>query len=210
MKQASALTHKGFTLIEILVAMAIFSLIGLASTGVLTSVIESDKLSTERFEQLAKLQRAMLTIERDVLQAVARAIRVNGEANNTVIWGADGAFDSETQGLGLVRLGWQNPQFMLPRSQLQAVSYRLQDQQLERLYGNYLDNAIGYQPKVKILLTDIDDFQVSFLKDIKNLNAPSDWQQNYTGVTLPIAIAITINSAIFGEIRREFLLARSQ
>ena len=35
----------GFTLIEILVAMAIFTIIGLASTSVLTSVINSDAKS---------------------------------------------------------------------------------------------------------------------------------------------------------------------
>ena len=139
----------GFTLLEILVAMAIFTLIGLASTAVLSSVIDSDELSTERFGKLQTLQRAMLTLERDILQATARPIRVEGETNPVVLSGGGDLFQSETDGLGLVRSGWHNPQLMLPRSTLQAVAYRLQEGQLQRLYGNYVDNVIGYEPKIK-------------------------------------------------------------
>ena len=122
----------GFTLIEILVAMAIFTVIGLASTGVLTSVINSDRLSTERFDRLEELQRAMLTIERDILQIVPRAVRINGDPVEAVISGGEDVFDSDADGLGFVRIGWHNPQMLLPRSTLQAVGYRIQEQQLLR------------------------------------------------------------------------------
>ncbi len=61
--------QRGFTLIEILIAMAIFTLIGLASTGLLTTVIDSNDISEERFAKLQLLQRAMITIERDLQQA---------------------------------------------------------------------------------------------------------------------------------------------
>lgn len=199
--------NRGFTLIEILVAMAIFTIIGLASTGVLTSVINSDQLSTERFAKLEELQRAMLTIERDIMQIVPRAVRVNGELASAVTTGGEDLFDSEADGLGFVRIGWHNPQMLLPRSTLQAVGYRLVENQLQRLYGNYVDNVIGYEPKVKILLSDIEDFRVSFLTDIAQLEEPEDWEESYSNATLPIAISITIVSKTFGEIRREFMLA---
>jgi general secretion pathway protein J len=197
----------GFTLIEILVAMAIFTIIGLASTGVLNSVISSDQLSSERFEKLEELQRAMLTIERDVLQIVPRALRVNGDPVSAVISGGEDVFDSDADGLGFVRTGWHNPQMLLPRSTLQAIGYRIQDEQLQRLYGNYVDNVIGYEPKIKILLSDIEDFRVSFLTQPKQLEKPEEWEENYSNTILPIAISITIVSKTFGEIRREFMLA---
>lgn len=197
----------GFTLIEILVAMAIFTIIGLASTGVLNSVINSDQLSSERFEKLEELQRAMLTLERDVLQIVPRKVRINGEPVSVVISGGEDVFDSDADGLGFVRAGWHNPQMLLPRSTLQAIGYRIQDQQLQRLYGNYVDNVIGYEPKVKILLSDIEDFRVTFLTDVKKLEEPEEWEENYSSATLPIAISITIVSKTFGEMRREFMLA---
>jgi general secretion pathway protein J len=197
----------GFTLIEILVAMAIFTVIGLASTGVLTSVINSDQLSSERFERLEELQRAMLTIERDILQIVPRAVRINGDPVDTVISGGKDVFDSDADGLGFVRIGWHNPQMLLPRSSLQAVGYRIQEQQLQRLYGNYVDNVIGYEPKVKVLLFGIEDFRVSFLTKAEQLEEPEEWDEAYSSSTLPIAISITIVSKTFGEIRREFMLA---
>ncbi|MGS2721115.1 type II secretion system minor pseudopilin GspJ [Paraglaciecola aestuariivivens] len=199
--------NRGFTLIEILVAMAIFTVIGLASTGVLTSVINSDTLSSERFEKLEKLQRAMLRLERDILQIVPRALRVNGEAVGVVIAGGDGALNSDFDGLGFVRAGWHNPQMLLPRSTLQAIGYRVQDQELQRLYGNYVDNIIGYEPKIKVLLTDIEDFQVRFLTDQEKLEELDDWQESYNGANLPIAISITLVSKDFGKIRRDFILA---
>ena len=198
---------RGFTLIEILVAMAIFTIIGLASTGVLTSVINSDQLSTERFGKLEELQRAMLTIERDILQIVPRALRVNGEPIGLVISGGEDVLDSDADGLGFVRAGWHNPQMLLPRSTLQAIGYRIQEEQLQRLYGNYVDNVIGYEPKIKILLSDIEDFRVSFLTESEQLEEPEEWQEIYSGETLPLAISVTIVSKTFGEIRREFMLA---
>ena len=198
--------HQGFTLLEILIAMAIFTLIGLASTSVLTTVIDSDQASSQRFEKLEGLQRAMLTLERDILQAIPRAIRVNGEANTTVMRGGRDLLDSEADGIGFVRAGWHNPQLMLPRSTLQAVGYRLQEGQLQRVYGNYLDNVIGFEPKVKVLLQDVTDFRVEFLTSSKNNGEEASWQESYVGTVLPLAVAVTLNSKDFGQIRREFFL----
>jgi general secretion pathway protein J len=204
MKRLNYPQNQGFTLLEILVAMAIFTIIGLASSGLLSSVLDNDKASSERFAELEKLQRAMLTIERDVLQAMPRAVRINGELNEIVMRGGEDELGGSADSLGFVHGGWHNPQYMLPRSTLQLVGYRLQDNKLQRLYGNYLDNIIGYEPKTKDILEGVSNFQVEFLI---NANEDSEWQESYTGVVLPTAIAITLTTDAFGEIRREFLLA---
>jgi general secretion pathway protein J len=197
--------QQGFTLIEILVAMAIFSLIGLASTALLTTVIEDDKASSQRFAELEQLQRAMLTIERDLLQALPRAVRVNGEVNQIVMRGGEDELGGLADSIGFVHGGWHNPQLMLPRSTLQLVGYRLEENKLLRLYGNYLDNVIGYEPKTRVVLEGISDFQVEFL--ISGTEDEQEWQESYLGTVLPRAVAITITSDVFGKIRREFLLA---
>lgn len=201
------LVEQGFTLLEILIAMAIFTLIGLASTSVLTSVIDSDELSTERFERLEVLQRAMLTLERDILQATPRAVRLEGETSSQVMVGGADLFASEADGLGFVHGGWHNPQLMLPRSTLQAVAYRLKEGQLQRLYGNYLDNVIGYEAKVRILLEDVEDFRVYFLAADEKEDSEGAWQEKYAESVLPKAVAIELTSKDFGFIRREFLVA---
>ena len=201
---------RGFTLLEILIALAIFATIGLASTAVLSRVIESDRLSTERFERLQSLQRAMLTIERDMLQLVARKIRLEGETNSVVISGGADLFQSEADGIGFIRSGWQNPKLMLRRSTLQAVAYRLQEQKLHRMYGNYVDNVIGHEPKVKTILEGVEDFQVEFLAEQgKDPTEARSWSESFSSTQLPYAVAITIESTEFGKIRREFLVASS-
>lgn len=199
----------GFTLIEVLVALTIFTIIGLASTSLLTSVIDSSDLSVERFDKLQQLQRAMLTIERDVQQAMLRPVRIEGEQNEVVMRGGE-LDDSEASGLAFVRGGWHNPRNMLPRSTLQPVAYRLVDEKLERVFSHYPDNPIGFEPKVRVLLDNVSDFNVEFIAPDQGENTPSDeldWSPNYTGSVLPRAIAITIVSDDFGEIRREFSYA---
>ncbi|GEA09362.1 type II secretion system protein GspJ [Alteromonas sp. KUL42] len=201
--------QRGFTLIEILIAMAIFTLIGLASTGLLTTVIDSNDISEERFHKLQALQRAVTTIERDLQQAVARSIRVDGEKREAVM--AGGKVDgSDDDGIGFVRGGWHNPQQMLPRSTLQYVAYRLRDNKLERLYSTYVDNVIGYEPKIRVLLEDIDGFKVEFKTSQGSKNeAEAKWNESYQGSVLPLAVAVEFVSRDFGTIRREFTLTTS-
>lgn len=205
--------QRGFTLIEILIAMAIFTLIGLASTGLLTTVIDSNDISEERFAKLQLLQRAMITIERDLQQAVPRATRVNGEKQDVVMAGGE-TDDSDDDGIGFVRGGWHNPQLMLPRSTLQFVAYRLQENKLERLYSNYVDNVIGYEPKVRVLLEDVESLKIEFLATSNSSSLDEDedisWSENYKGTALPRAVAIEFVSKDFGKIRREFTLTTGE
>lgn len=200
--------QQGFTLLEILIAMAIFTLIGLASTGLLTTVIDSNELSEARFNKLQALQRAMITIERDIQQAVPRPIRVEGEMQEVVMAGGETA-ESDDDGIGFVRSGWHNPQLMLPRSTLQYVAYRLREEKLERVYSNYLDNVIGHEPKVRPLLENIESFKVEFIAPSNNSEEglkEDKWSDSYKGTALPRAVAVEFVSKDFGLIRREFAI----
>ena len=150
----------------------------------------------------------MLTIERVMMETIPRAPRIEGELNDTVMVSGENVLSSEADGIGFVRAGWHNPQLILPRSTLQSVGYRLQDGELHRLYGNYLDNVIGYEPKVRVLLTGIEDFQITLLTKRENLDDPNTWEEEYSGSSLPIAISVTITSETFGSIHRDFLVAK--
>lgn len=197
-------TNQGFTLLEILVAIAIVTLIGLASNSVLTTVLATDETSNIRFTQLQNLQRAMMFIERDITQAVARPVRIEGENNAIVLTGASNAFDSEADGMGIVRAGWHNPQLILPRSTLQPVAYRLQEEQLQRVYSDHIDNVIGAEPKVRIMLEAVEDLQFQYLIQDEE---STKWEDSFTGSKLPKALSIEISTTEFGVIRREFALA---
>ena len=86
---------RGFTLIEILIAMAIFAMLGLASTALLSKVIDSDEISSEKFARLQQLQRFMLILERDIQQAMPRAVRIEGQQNSIVMRGGQETDDSD-------------------------------------------------------------------------------------------------------------------
>ncbi|MBO1256833.1 type II secretion system minor pseudopilin GspJ [Alteromonas sp. 5E99-2] len=198
---------KGFTLLEILVAMSIFTLIGFAATGLLSTVIDSNELSGERFDKLQRLQRAMIIIERDLQQAVARSARIDGEISETVI--EDGvSSESDADSLRFVRSGWLNPQFILPRSTLEPILYRVVEKRFERVSGHYVDGAIGNEPRVRVLLDDVTNFSVEFFIG-NTLDGNVDWNESYTGTALPRGIALEIDTESFGIIRREFELAAS-
>ena len=198
--------QRGFTLLEVLIAMAIFALIAFGATQILTTVTDAEEASEERFQALQNLQRAMLVMERDFLQMVPRKTRVEGEVTDTLIFAGEYLFDSSSDGLGFVRAGWHNPQLVLPRSTMQSVAYRVNEDKLERLYSTYVDNSIGFEPKVRVLLEGNEKIELEFLEkfDTKEFT----WEEAESVEELPIAVAVIITSQLYGEIRREFKVRR--
>lgn len=197
----------GFTLLEILVSVAIVTLIGLASGGVLNTILATDSTSSERFDALQKLQRAVLIMERDLQQVVPRPARIQGQENKSVFSGGLNVADSDADGMAFVRAGRANPQWILPRSTLQAVGYRLQDNELQRVYGNYVDNATGTEPRIRTLLQDVEDLQIRYL--VVDGDGGQEWEETYTGTVLPTMVRIEISTQEFGLLTREFALSWS-
>ncbi len=62
----------GFTLLELLVALSIFSIVAVLAYGGLDSVLEQRILTEESAERLATLQKTYLIIQRDIEQLVPR------------------------------------------------------------------------------------------------------------------------------------------
>lgn len=199
--------QRGFTLIEILVAIAIFSLIAAASTAVLTNVINASEQSTQSIHRLQSIQRAMTVIERDMLQAVNRAPRIDGQDQNTIVFrGGVGEMDSTYDGVSFIRNGWHNPMWRLPRSNMQGVAYRLNDANvLERLHTVFVDNDAGVEPKIRPLLTGVSEINIEFMIAASASNE-LNWEASYTGTKVPKGVAIDITTDDFGVIRREFAL----
>jgi len=191
----------GFTLLEVIIAIAIFSILALGANALLVNVTDSNELSNERAKKLENLQRAMIVIERDFLQMQERAPRSYDNSSQLVINGGEFEFESDAYGVGFVRGGWQNPQLRLKRSHLQNVAYRLKENRLERLHTNYVDSVIGTEPKVRVLLEGVTNFKVEVLSEVsKEFN----WSETIVNTTLPAAIAITLETETYGEIRRVF------
>lgn len=192
---------QGFTFIEVIVALAIFAIIALGANALFVEVLERSKLVDERSQELESLQRAMLVMERDFLQMQERIPRTQGLENQLVINGGEFELESDAFAIGFVRGGWQNPQLRLQRSNLQNVAYRLQENRLERLHTIYVDSVIGTEPKVRVLLEQVTDFKIEVLETVSR---EFNWESTVENTTLPAAIAVTITTESFGEIRRVF------
>lgn len=193
--------NKGFTLLEVLIAIAIFSLISLSSFTIFDSVLKGDETAKKRSGRQNELQRAFLIIERDITQIARRTIRLEGESPlGQLIQTAEDSFASEEQAIAFVRHGWTNPGLLLPRSDMQAVAYRLVEETLQRLHFNFVDSVVGEEPKIRALISDVTELSFEYYDGKK-------WQKTWSGNTLPLAIAIEINTKDYGIIRRQFLVA---
>lgn len=191
---------RGFTFIEMLLAMAIFALVGLASASVLSSVAESDAASQKAAERLAQIQRFFLILERDLAQISARQIRVEGEEPiKSPLLGDKLMLESEEGGFAFVHSGWRNPGMVLPRSEIQAVGYRFREGKIERLFSLFPDAVTGSEPKVQPLLDKVTGFKVEFLKD-------EEWLETWNDEKLPKAIRLTITHEQLGEMQRFYTL----
>ena len=192
---------KGFTLLEVLIAIAIFSLISLSSFTIFDSVLQGDATAKKSSERQNELQRAFLIIERDITQIARRSIRLDGEAPfGKFIQSSDDNFASEEQAIAFVRSGWTNPGLLLPRSDMQPVAYRVVEETLQRLHFNFVDSVVGEAPKVRPLIRDVTALAFEYYDGKK-------WQETWPGKTLPQAIAIEVTTKDYGVIRRQFLVA---
>ncbi len=193
--------QQGFTLLEVLIAIAIFSVVSLASFTIFDTVLRGDENSKARSERQNELQRAFLLMERDFTQIAKRTMRINGEAPNSIfLQTANDNFLADEQAIAFVRNGWTNPGLLLPRSDMQSVAYRLVDETLERLHYNFVDAVVGQEPRIRPLITQVASLSFEFYDGSK-------WQKEWSGKTLPQAIAIEIETQDYGLIRRQFLVA---
>lgn len=190
----------GFTFIEMLLAVAIFAMVGLASVAVLSSVTTGDRLSQQAAERLQQLQFALMLLERDLMQISSRHIRVQGEApRKERLVGGRFLLESEADAISFTQHGWRNPGMILPRSELQALGYRLQEEQLQRLYTLYPDAVTGTEPRVQVLLEGITELEIRYLVGER-------WEERWADALWPAAVRVRIGHAELGEIERVILL----
>ncbi len=193
---------KGFTLIEMIIAVAIFALVGLGSVNVLSSITRSNETSLIHSERLQMLQLAILTIERDFRQATRRSVRVNGEApQDSFISHGELEFDSQSQFIAMRKVGWINPMNLMNRSEIQSFAYRVVDDKLERVFFEYPDPAVGEEFKSRVLLDNVTDLTLEFHDGKSN-----EWKEKWASKDFPAGISITLTLGDMGDIQRIILL----
>lgn len=150
----------GFTLLELLVAMAVFAVIGAMALGGLNAVIDQGEIAGGQMARLAELQRAMRVLTADLGGIQPRFVRDE--------LGTAGELPLVTDGRGefllrLTRGGWSNPSRAPYRGTLQRLQYRLKDDVLIREYWAVTDRVLGERPRQEELLTGVERLELSYL-----------------------------------------------
>ncbi|TRX75704.1 type II secretion system minor pseudopilin GspJ [Pseudomonas mangiferae] len=192
--------HRGFTLLELLIAIAIFALLGLATYRMLDSVLRTDTSTREQERQLREVTRAMAAFERDLQQVVARPVR---DAYGEPLPALSGE-DEDTAPVEFSRLGWRDPTGAV-RSQIQRVRWQRSGEVWERRYWQVLDRAQDSQPRVQQALDGVTALHLRYLD--KDGEWQTSWppQANDTSdrlELLPRAVELFLTHRRYGELRR--------
>lgn len=149
-------SNRGFTLIEILIAIFIFAIISVITTGVLSTVFSTRAQTNKHTNELGQLQIAMVLIQRDIEQMVNRPVRApNGNSIAAFIPGGNQ--------IEFTRIGYPNPLGLLQRSSLQRVRYAVSGGKLIRTTWPRLDRVSNTKPNNKVLLNNVTSLQFAYI-----------------------------------------------
>jgi general secretion pathway protein J len=185
--------HRGFTLIEVLVATAVFAIMSALAWGGLNAVIRTREVLVAEQQDFARTLRAVGMLERDLLGAVARPVRGNyGEPLP--------ALQGDGDHLELTRLGFASA-LIDARSNLERVVYEQDGKTLKRGRYAVLDRAAGSLPE----FTSVRDRlrRVHF----RYMDAQGQWldawpRRDDKPETLPRAVEFRLDIDGVGEISR--------
>ncbi|UJF20090.1 type II secretion system minor pseudopilin GspJ [Vibrio sp. SS-MA-C1-2] len=191
----------GFTLLEVLVAMVVFTMLSLGAYQIFANVQLSNQISQQKLHRIEVLQRAMVVIDQDFRQMSARYHRQDGEEpSDKVLVTGEYYLDSLDQGIMFIRGGWRNPQKMFNRSEVTRVGYRLTEKGLERLRWRYPDTVSGAEPSEQLMIPDVDKLSFRFFVE-------GQWQDKWDqAAALPQGIEVQLTLSDYGEISRIYLL----
>lgn len=189
---------RGFSLIELLIAVTIFAVVGVMAYGGLQAVMAQQVIARDNADRFREIQFAVQQVTRDLQQLNPRPVR---EALGD---GYRGALSSDPRAryvLEFTRGGWSNP-LGQPRAAVQRVAYELDGDRLLRLHWFVPDQTLAEEPMERPILGEILDFRVRFY-------GPRGWSEEWPPnqaagdpAELPAGIEFIMELADWGEIRR--------
>ena len=151
--------QRAFTLIEVLVSMAVFAVLAAFAYGALNQTVLSAEILGDRMNRLQALQRTVRTLTDDLQQLAPRPVR--DELGDNLRPALDTGFQSGFA-LELTGGGWNHPA-VLPRSTLQRVGYRIEDGELVRYHWYALDRTLNSNPVAVTMIDGVEGLEFRFL-----------------------------------------------
>ena len=191
--------QKGFTLLELVIAIGIFAILSALAYGGLNSILRASSHTLEAGAAMQDLQLAINIIQQDFSQITPRSIRDEYGEKQPALKSELGAEEV----IRFTRRGWRNPTLQ-QRSTLQRVAYQLEENTLIRRYWHHLDLAPNPQFISLPLLEGIEEITFQF-REKNNADPIESWppqRDKDTSELLPRAIEINIKTERWGEISR--------
>ena len=148
----------GFTLLELLVALAILALLSVLGYRALASLSDSEVRLTAETRRWRALDQLFTRLEADLRASLPRDARMGDGAERAWLGGVDRAGNAE------LRFSRAGPEFTLDAGSAgQRLGYRLRDGAVEVLYWPYLDNAPGSTPTAYELADGVTALRIDYL-----------------------------------------------
>jgi general secretion pathway protein J len=187
----------GFTLIEVLLALAIFSVIAVLAYRATASLTDSEARLAAEAERWRALETLFTRFEADIRQAIPRSVRA-GAAREPAWMGT--TFEGQSS-VVFTRAGSEF--FVEPAPAGQRMGYRLRGDTVELAYWPVLDHAGNAQPLVYPVVRDVAAWQLAYLA------RDGTWRERWPlpgEDDLPRAVSLTLTLADGARIDRWFVL----
>lgn len=196
---------RGFTLLEMVVAIGIFAIIAAISYAALNNFLDAREQITERRTAIQGLQTAMVLLERDLRYAVNRPIRDQFGDPELAFYGGDEDAVSETG--ELLRLTTARATAGEAGAQsLQRVSWRLDSGKLTRVTWRVLDRYLDSVEYERVMLEDVEGVSFTFIGFDQNDEPRTE--QLWVGETrLPAGVEVILRLEKRGSYRRVLQVA---
>jgi len=158
----------GFSLVEVLVSVMMFAIIGVIATGMLNASLTAREINTASADRAEMIDRARLLMREDFGQLVNRPVRqVDGRASEVGFAGSNSGVTGPTASgqtlIAFTRAGRPNPGAVQPRGSLQYVEYvRFEDRLIRRSWA-YPDRQFDTPASEFVLLSGVDEIESGFL-----------------------------------------------
>jgi general secretion pathway protein J len=190
---------KGFTLLEILVALFIFTIIAIIMTHALHTVLDIQAVTDKRAARLSELQLATLLLSRDIEQMIDRPI-INNEGR------LESSLVGATNAITFTHAGLDNPLGQLTRATLQRTRYTLENKILTRTIWPVLDQVATSKPSQRHLLNDVSALQFRYLDEEGHYNDRWPPANRPKAAVFPRAIKISITLPHWGDINQIYII----
>jgi len=193
----SATSCGGFTLVEALLALAIFGVIAILSYRATAAMTEGEARLSAESQRWRTLEALFTRFEADIRQAIPRGARTGAQREPAWI-GA--TFDGHSA-LAFTRSGSEF--FVEPGASGQRLAYRLRDATLELAYWPAIDHETTVDPAVYPLVNGVTGF------DLEYLTRGGAWRDRWPLLgedDLPRAVKLTLTLDDGARIDRFFTL----